>query len=71
MRLPFPPGTVPSEVRTYLATLVKALIGADKGVVRSNIAVGSILLVSPNGSVYNVKVTDAGALTTELMYDAP
>lgn len=30
-------------------------------------AVDSALLVSPNGSVYTVRVTDAGALVTELV----
>jgi len=70
MKIPSPPGTIPGEIRAYLMNLVKALTASDRYVVRSNVAVGSILLVSPNGSVYNVTVTDAGVLDTELLHDA-
>jgi len=57
-------------IKTYLTQLVRALNGSMSRMVTTESPVGSILLVSPNGSVYTVKVTDAGALVTELMYDS-
>lgn len=71
MKIPYPPGTVPAEVRGYLVNLVKAITNNTASAVRTNEAVGSILLASPNGSVYTVAVTDTGTLTTTLVYDAP
>ena len=70
MRLPNPPGSLPVEIRSYLQTLVKAIMGADTFTVRTNVAVGSVLLASPNGSVYTVTVSDTGTLTTTLVHDA-
>lgn len=69
LRLPAPDTTVPPAVKAYLDQLLKALHGTLTSVVSTNTPVGSILLVSPNGSVYSVKVTDAGALVTEIVYD--
>ncbi len=38
---------------------------------RRNPPVASVLLASPNGSVYSVEVTDAGMLTTTLVSAPP
>ena len=66
------PGTNINDlgVKTYLHNLVRAILGGTKNMVTTESPVGSILLVSPDGSVYSVKVTNAGALTTELLYDS-
>ena len=72
MKLPTPPTEIKDlTAKTYLQNLVRAILGGTKNMVTTESPVGSILLVSPNGSVYSVKVTDAGALTTEVLYDAP
>lgn len=71
MKLPTPDTNINDlGVKTYLQQLVRAILGGTKNMVTTESPVGSILLVSPDGSVYSVKVTNAGALTTELIYDA-
>jgi hypothetical protein len=71
MKLPVP-GTNVNDlgVKTYLTQLVRALNSGLSKMVTTESPVGSVLLVSPNGSVYTVKVTDAGVLETELVYDS-
>jgi hypothetical protein len=69
MKLPYPPSSIEIGVRSYLTNLVAALIRSDATKVDRNTAVGSILLASPNGSVYTVQVTDAGAITTMKVLD--
>lgn len=71
MKLPFPPGTLENSVRAYLSLLVQQLTRALEEKQPRNTAQPSVLLASPNGSVYTVTVTDAGVLTTTLVYDAP
>lgn len=70
MRLPTPDEVKDPETRSYLMRLVKALTGAQSQAAGGNTAVASVLLASPNGSVYNVTVTDAGVIETELKYQA-
>lgn len=71
MKLPYPPGFLDITIRTYLANLVQALTLSLNAKYDRNTAQPSVLLASPNGSVYTVTVTDAGALTVTLTYDAP
>lgn len=61
MKLPYPNNVADNSTRNYLINLVKALSGQD-----TRSAVGSILLASPNGSVYSVVVADDGTLSTVL-----
>lgn len=62
----------PPALYDYLSRLVRALHNEfGKRPVR-NTAVGSVELVSPNGSVYTVAVTDAGVLSvTKVLDNAP
>lgn len=55
---------------SYLRELSKYLVREFRKRPEKDTAVDSVILVSPNGSVYTVRVDDAGALTTTLMYDA-
>lgn len=71
MKLPMPPGSMPPATRGYLGSLVTAITQALSKKVDANTGAGSVLLVSPDGSVYSVQVTDAGALTTTKLYDGP
>lgn len=69
MRLPAPDRVADASTKSYLMDLVKALtsrLRLDPGV---NTAADSILLASPSGSVYSVKVTDGGVLETTLVYE--
>lgn len=61
---------VPGVLR-YLTTLVEYLRRELMRRPPANTAVDSILLASPNGSVYTVRVTDTGTLETTLAYEAP
>lgn len=70
-KLPMPDTNINDlGVKTYLTQLVRAILSGTSRMVTTESPVGSVLLVSPNGSVYTVKVTDAGVLTTELLYDS-
>lgn len=68
MKLPNPPATIADRgVLDYLQLLVKTLtpvVSEDRNAPKQ-----SVLLASPNGSVYSVTVTDAGALQTTLEFD--
>ena len=68
MKLPQPPiNLADKSMFSYLTLLVKALtpvVAEDR-----NAPKASVLLVSPNGSVYSVEVTDAGVLQTTLVYE--
>lgn len=69
MRLPTPDRVTDASTKVYLLELVKSLttrLRLDPGV---NTAADSVLLASPSGSVYSVKVTDGGVLETTLVYE--
>lgn len=59
------------EILRYLTTLVDYLRRELMKRPPANTAVDSILLASPNGSVYTVRVTDTGTLETSLAYETP
>lgn len=71
MKLPVPPNSLEVGIRAYTMNLVKALNIVLQNKQSVNTAQPSVLLASPNGSVYTVTVTDAGVLQTALVYDAP
>lgn len=62
-----PPGNLDAQTRNYLMLLIKQLTGALLARPPKEQPQGSILLASPNGSVYTVTVTDAGVLTATLV----
>ena len=69
--LPAPPASIQDPTtRNYLSYLVKALVTELASRLSLRSAAPFILLASPNGSVYTVKVADDGSLVTELVYDA-
>lgn len=70
MKLVTPDAVKDEATKSYLLRLVKQLSGAFDSRPAQNTGTGELLLVSPNGSVYSVKVTDAGVLQTTLKYDA-
>jgi hypothetical protein len=59
------------EIVRYLGTLVDYLRRELAKRPPANTAVDSVLLVSPNRSVYTVRVTDTGTLETTLEYETP
>lgn len=67
MRLPNPPPLADQTLFTYLTTLVKNI--TQQSPPPGNTPKESILLVSPNRSVYSVEVTDAGVLQTTLIQE--
>lgn len=64
---PVPAGLKDPAVTDYLQRLAVVLQRSDRNAVRTDTAVGSVLLVSPNGSVYTVGVADDGTVTTTLV----
>lgn len=72
MKLPYPPGSIADGgIRGYLMQLVTSLSQTLTTTIDTRTPVGSLLLASPDGSVYSVQVTDAGVLTATKVYDAP
>lgn len=69
MRLPTPDAAVPKEVRGYLIRLIQSIMISLDDKTDRNVPQASVLLASPNGSVYTVRVADDGTLTTEIVYD--
>lgn len=68
MKLPLPDAVKDQDTSDYLRKLTGAIqIELDKKLSGES-GVASVLLVSPNGSVYNVTVNNAGALTTTLLH---
>jgi len=68
--LPTPPLYLDGDTRTYLTMLISSLARVLGRKLDVSVPVASVLLASPNGSVYTVKVADDGSLQTELLYDA-
>lgn len=68
MRIPTPDTVTDAATKGYLLRLVKYLTDQFSTQPAVNTAAASVILASPNGSVYSVKVTDAGVLETELMF---
>jgi hypothetical protein len=62
--LPKVPQNIDNDTRLYLQNLTKAVSDHSRSTITKEQPVDSILLVSPNGSVYAVGVDDTGALTT-------
>lgn len=69
MRIPSPDNVTEPSTKAYLSGLVKFLTNQFSAQPGVNTAADSVILASPNGSVYSVKVTDAGVLDVTLMYD--
>jgi|GEM_PF-6884289 len=69
--IPVPRFTGFPAVLDYLNILIKYLRKELDARPPQNTAVSSVLLASPNGSVYTVQVTDAGVLEAVLTYEAP
>lgn len=67
MRLPLIPIGIPDNLRRYFMALTQALNESEKISVTTERGVGSVLLVSPSGSVYSVQVADDGTLSTTLV----
>ena len=66
--IPQPPADIfNAPTRNYLMRLVQSLTAIVNRKAEKDIPQASVLLVSPNGSVYTVKVTDAGALVATLV----
>jgi hypothetical protein len=70
MKMPTPPPGIDQPTSGYLYELVNVLTKAFAEKQSRNTAQPSVLLASPNGSVYTVTVTDAGVITSTLVYDA-
>lgn len=69
--LPFIPGSIEQPLRAYLTNLANAITREFNRRPTPESPVSSVLLASPDGSVYSVAVTDAGVLTATKVYDAP
>lgn len=67
INLATPPGDLDPKTRNYLMLLVKQVTGALLSRPAKEQPQGSVLLASPDGSVYTVTVTNAGVLTTTLV----
>lgn len=70
MKLASPDSVRDEGTKSYLLRLVKQLSSAFDDRPAQNTGRDELLLVSPNGSVYSVKVTDAGAIQTTLKFQA-
>lgn len=68
--IPPPPPAMDPTVRNYMTVVVRSVLSALAEKLDRRSPTDSILLASPNGSVYTVKVADDGTLITELAYDA-
>jgi hypothetical protein len=68
MKLPTPPPLSDNPTQGYLTNLVKTLTTILSTKLDSNTAVGSVLLASPDGSVYTVQVTNAGVITATKVF---
>lgn len=70
MRITPPDGIEDVAIKTYLQRLIRQLTGLFEDRPDKNTPRDSVLLVSPSGSVYSVKVSDAGVLSTVQLYEA-
>lgn len=70
MRSPIIPPSVPRDLSLYLRDFSTSLSKELSSYVRKDQSVGSILLASPNGSVYSVAVADDGTLVTTAVFTA-
>jgi hypothetical protein len=68
MKLP-DPNVTDAGTQNYLRLLVKTLTAELARKMESRTAVDSVLLVSPNRSVYSVQVSDAGVLSTTKLFE--
>lgn len=64
MRAPIVPSDLPINLQLYLRDFSTGLQQEFTRYVPKDVGVASILLVSPNGSVYSVAVADDGTLNT-------
>lgn len=69
MRLPNPPPLPDQTLFRFLQSLVRNI--TEQSPPPENTPKGSILLVSPNRSVYSVTVSDEGVLQTTLIQEGP
>lgn len=67
MRAPIIPSTFPVDLQLYLRDFSTGLQRELERYVQKDVGVASILLVSPNGSVYSVAVADDGTLNTTVV----
>ena len=64
MRIPPPPAGMPPNLATYLRSLSQYVEMGFKGRTEDQTARGSIILISPDGASWEVKVDNTGVLTT-------
>lgn len=64
MRPPIVPGAIPLNIAEYLRDLAKYVSMALQKRTPDDQARASIILLSPNGSAWEVKVSDTGVVTT-------
>lgn len=67
MRLPAIPTDVKASMQRFLRDLSQVLDSEFKQRVPNTQGQAELLLVSPTGKVYSVRVDDAGAISTTLM----
>lgn len=70
MKLPEIPRTIDGKLQEYLQNFSRAVQNLDTASIKKDQAAGSVLLVSPDGSVYSLTVDNAGTLSTTLVYNA-
>ncbi|MCS0459329.1 hypothetical protein [Rhizobium favelukesii] len=61
-----PPPTPPGQLSNYLTSLVETLKRALLPLISKDEAIDRIILLSPSGKSFNVRVDDSGNLTTEV-----
>jgi hypothetical protein len=61
-----PPPPPSGQLSAYLTSLVETLKRALLPLISKDEAVDRIILLSPNGTAFNVRVSDAGTLTAEV-----
>jgi hypothetical protein len=64
VRWPDPPTSIPSNIATYLRDVGKYVQMALRARTPDSEAHHSVILLSPNGSAWEITVDDAGVLTT-------
>lgn len=67
---PIIPDGLDPNTRSYLQRFIKSLVSQMSRKLDTERPSASVLLASPNGSVYTVRVDDSGTLSTTLVYDA-
>lgn len=67
MKLPSPPPSMDAATRNYIQNLIRAIDQNYSEVMYKNKSSDSLLLSSPDKSVYSVQVEDDGTIITTLV----